>query len=780
LRPPLYRIAIRAIIMTSAPDAEHPERVKSNKPTENGIVKQPFQEHTKEHQKESADFERSKSVSAVEAEDTLLPQDLPATEPEMLSKVKQESTEILEEHAAPKSDDAIVDGEAEDKLLSQDIPNTEPEVLSKVNQESTEILDDLAAPKIDDAIVDGMKLEDSPKREDSSEGMIMGDGKEDAVESETHSVGKEKERTDENRVERETVNNIGINKSPSEGKTHEESGIGMSGKVDDSRLENGDDAKDPKWNSKENQVSVQELCAFYEASATPPIKSSTTSLASLDENKEDEIEKLEDMETEQNKSSCIKQNEGNQSIATTVDIPVPKTEIVADQMKEDQDFATQTLIMDLQTAVQEHLNGREDAIERAKKSEGRVKHLEESLKSKKALETELKETKVLLESVSSDREHLLAELEKLRTNRDDHERKQIVLSNRLNDAKKKEAVKANLAEKLEDEIRVLKHELESVRVKLGKTEAVKKKLFEENSSIKGKYEQQLKKLESNVSEEKRLNDERKKKMKAFVENKQEELRDARSQNDELNLELSQTNRSLREHHSRWKQLHAQWVQSQTRNRELQRDINRMKKESENMSRLGDRMNEKLSQSAQETEEHKNKRMNAKQELMSLLATLETEREVSSKLQDSIKFTFTPKALSQQQILKESLRDFEQELENLSQRLGKTLPHMNATPVEMLDDEEEEEDKGGNGNRRSRSEIDSVHLLGNLEDETQRVSKCIMAMASKIERLHMLISQRGDRSCATVLTDILSGVAIASEETTSMTGSNYGHVPTVNH
>merc|ERR1740124_722357 len=200
-----------------------------------------------------------------------------------------------------------------------------------------------------------------------------------------------------------------------------------------------------------------------------------------------------------------------------------------------------------------------------------------------------------------------------------------------------------------------------------------------------------------------------------------------------------------------------------------------------MSRLGDRMNQKLSQSAQETEEHKNKRMNAKQELMSLLSTLEIEREVSSKLRDSIKFTFTPKALSQQQILKESLRDFERELENLSQRLGKTLPHMNETPVEMLNDEDEkEENKVSNGNRRSRSEIDTSHLLSNLEDETQRVSQCIMAMASKIERMHMVISQRGDRSCATVLTDILSGVAITSEEATSMTSSHYGQVPTVNH
>jgi len=602
----------------------------------------------------------------------------------------------------------------------------------------------------------------------NKENQVSGDDTEIKVELETDELIKETGKIDENHREKKTANDEMI-KSPPECP-------GTPGSVNDSK-EDGDDAKNLKQTKKENQVSVQDLCAFYEGAVTSP-KSSNTSVASSAENKDDEIEKLEKRKIEQTRNDSTRHDEGEKSNAAMLETP---KEVVSDQVKEDEAFETQTLIMDLQGAVQAHLNGREDAMERAKKAEDRAKELEEILKSMKNLETELKETKLSLESVSSDREHLLVELEKLRENRDDHERKQIVLSNRLNGAKKKEAAKANLAEKLEDETRILKHELENTRVKFDKTEAAKKIILDENNSMKGKYEQQLKNLESSVSEEKRLNDERKKKMKVFVENKQEELRDARSQNDELNLELSQTNRSLREHHSRWKQLHAQWVQSQTRNRELQRDINRMKKESENMSRLGDRMNQKLSQSAQETEEHKNKRMNAKQELMSLLSTLEIEREVSSKLRDSIKFTFTPKALSQQQILKESLRDFERELENLSQRLGKTLPHMNETPVEMLNDEdEEEENKVSNGNRRSRSEIDTSHLLSNLEDETQRVSQCIMAMASKIERMHMVISQRGDRSCATVLTDILSGVAITSEEATSMTSSHYGQVPTVNH
>ena len=477
--------------------------------------------------------------------------------------------------------------------------------------------------------------------------------------------------------------------------------------------------------------------------------------------------------------------------ATMVELPPIEPTSYESAVQDDTgpDAATQALILDLQASIQEHLDEREAVNERARKAEARVEQLEVVVQAKYQLEKELKETTESLSSAVADREHLLRELDKLREDRDEHERKQIVLSNRLNAAKKQEAAKANLAESLDDNVQVLKHDLEKTKKEFQETTAKKEQLSEQLKTTAEDYEQRLKKVEAHLSEERRLNDDRKKKMKSFVENKQEEVRDAKSQHDELNMELSQTNRSLREHHARWKQLHAQWVQSQTRNRELQRDINRMKKESENMSRRDDQLSVKLSQRAQETETHKNKRLTAKQEIMTVLETLEAEREVSSKLQDSIKFTFTPKALSQQQILKESLRDFEHELTRLSQRLGKPLPPSHDTPAETfaLEHDDEDGDIEGGG-RRSRSQIDSTHLLSNLEDETQRVSQCIMALTSNIERLHILIAQSGERTCTTLLADLLAGASAASsEEATTMAGPriglgtfrSYGQVPTAN-
>jgi chromosome segregation ATPase len=250
-------------------------------------------------------------------------------------------------------------------------------------------------------------------------------------------------------------------------------------------------------------------------------------------------------------------------------------------------------------------------------------------------------------------------------------------------------------------------------------------------------------------------------MKVFIETKQEEIRLGKVQTDELTAELEQTNRLLREQTSRWKQLHAQWAQSQTRNRELQRDLNRIKKDSDDMHKIGDKMEMKLSRSAQETEEHKTKRLTAKHELMTVLRTLEGEREVSCKLRDSIKFTFTPKALSQQQLLKESLQEFEVELQNLSGRLGR--PYLSPTDPPNLFSADDSADGQTNDVAsvtndedadeaesvlKNKSAIDSTHLISNLENETPRVSQswhlrlassacmlCWKAMALRLVLLH---------------------------------------------
>jgi hypothetical protein len=169
----------------------------------------------------------------------------------------------------------------------------------------------------------------------------------------------------------------------------------------------------------------------------------------------------------------------------------------------------------------------------------------------------------------------------------------------------------------------------------------------------------------------------------------------------------------------------------------------------------DKMEMQMAKSAQEATLHKTKRLTAKHELMTVLRTLDSERELSSKLRDSIKFTFTPKALSQQQLMKEALKDLERELWQLSRRLGRPLPPSPSNLFSLQEEETVDEETSG---KKSRSEIDTEHLLSNLEDETQRVSQCIMALRSSIERMHMVLNEDGERNCVGVLQDILSAAS----------------------
>jgi myosin heavy subunit len=446
------------------------------------------------------------------------------------------------------------------------------------------------------------------------------------------------------------------------------------------------------------------------------------------------------------------------------------------------------LLVELQSSLQDHMLRQAEAEDRARRAKERLAVLEKELRSKVNVEEELKVLKVSMMAVVSDKGHLELELAKLRMARDDHERKEIVLSNRLNAAKKKESVKANLAEQFQEEARELGAELATTQEKLKNTQDALEKSERELRKTREDVAKRVNVAETALSEERRLNDDRKRKMKVFVETKQEEIRLGKVQTDELTAELEQTNRLLREQTGRWKQLHAQWVQSQTRNRELQRDLNRIKKDSDDMHKIGDKMEMKLSRSAQETEEHKNKRLTAKHELMTVLRTLEGEREVSSKLRDSLKFTFTPKALSQQQLLKESLQEFETELQNLSRRLGKPyLPPTDSVNLFSTDDtldsqadgvalasnDDDADNDAESVLMKNRSAIDSTHLISNLENETQRVSQCIMALTSSIERMHALLHVNGTQTCFTALTGLLTGSSSGSATTTS-NGSSLSH------
>lgn len=407
------------------------------------------------------------------------------------------------------------------------------------------------------------------------------------------------------------------------------------------------------------------------------------------------------------------------------------------------------------------------------------------------LEDQVEQHKASILQITISKTSIENEVSTLRTARDTHERTQMVLHNRLNDAKKKEAQRSTVASRLQVENTTLTEELAGKVLELKRMTTAKERLEGSLEKLKRKVVERVKSSDAALVEERNLNEERKRKMKAFVEHKAEELKGATILNDELRAELVETNGALTNVRNKVESVGEECTRVQNRNRDLVREVTRMKKNSEHLHQMGDNLELELHKSTQETEEHKSKRQTAKHEMMSMLRKLEAEQAVSTRLRDSVKFTFTPKALSQQQLLTESLQDFEANLFKLSRRLGKPLPPSPILEADGSDSgvgaenggtvgEAEASSRrgsgsatgtaGGGGSKNGKmkrgsslSELDTSRLLSNLECETQSVSKCIMALGGAVERLHVILDDSGDKSCVSTINKIFFAISEGKED-----------------
>jgi hypothetical protein len=443
--------------------------------------------------------------------------------------------------------------------------------------------------------------------------------------------------------------------------------------------------------------------------------------------------------------------------------------------------------------------------ETSRRSEARLalaksKQIEEEYTTfKTASKANLNKMTSSVEILTREKNAMETEVVEIREERDEQARKEMALTTRLNAAKKKEAVKANAAEHYGDQVDQLEFAVKEYGSQVESLTAERDQLKVELGEWKEYAEKRTKQLETALNDEKKLNDERKRKMKGFVEAKTEEVRSAKADYISLQTEMDQNSHSLTELNQRYKQLHAQWVQSQTRNRELQRDSMKMKKDSEKMHKVGGSLEARLSRSAQESEDHKNKRIHARNELMSVLAQLEAERSVNSRLQESIKMTFTPKALSQQQTIHEAMDDFEGALQKLSTRIGRPLPptfsndsnafsdkdSLVGGSSELQDSENDDtidNDESSNQGTVTLSEINTNRAVQKLENETQRVSQNIMKFSATIERMHGLLDGGGTKNCVDVLSQMLmmSGnatpaIAAGSPRRKSSGSQRYGQI-----
>lgn len=445
------------------------------------------------------------------------------------------------------------------------------------------------------------------------------------------------------------------------------------------------------------------------------------------------------------------------------------------EVEEKNDTPQNDLLLELQQSLQNQMAIRAEAEHKIRMQNAELDSYKEKLQEYSKMEDEVEKLRATLQQFIAEKSRLEQEVETLRNGREDLEQKEIVLNNRLNEAKKAEANKSNVAGRLESENIRLSSELDKLKEERDLTQKEKEKLESSMEKLKLKCVERVKMVEAALIEERNLNDERKKKMKVFVETKAEELRVAKGTSDELRSELKETKEALLNVRGKLEHVTKQHEITTTKNRELSRELNRMKKSSEQVSLGQVNLEMELHKSAQETEEHKNKRLTAKHELMTILRKLETEQAVSAKLRDSVKFTFTPKALSQQQLLNENLQDFESQLLKLSRRLGKALPP-SLNRIENEDDshgygddrqigmddangDNEDENVASQGKKKiSRSEWDTSRLVSTLDHETQKVSKAIMSFSNAVERMQSLLDDSGERTCVSTLTEMFSIMA----------------------
>ena len=439
----------------------------------------------------------------------------------------------------------------------------------------------------------------------------------------------------------------------------------------------------------------------------------------------------------------------------------------------------------LQENLQKQMTQRAEAEDAARRATSQATKLDEKFAVYD------KETSFKIEGLGDDLTNAMKEntamkdeLEQIRAERDEQARNEASLTNRLNSARKKEGEQAHAAEIFEQRTNQLQSELTQTTEKLATLTAERDLLKKDVANWKQFAEEKTKKVDNALKSERKQNDERKKKMKSFVEAKMEEVRLAKSDHLSLQTELDQTNQSLKDLNQRFKQLHTQWVDSQTRCRELQRDITRMKTDSEKLSKVGGAMEAKLSRSAMEAEDHKNKRLAAKNELMAMLRQLETEKEVNNRLRDTIKDTFTTKALSQQQTMSEALDSFEGALQRLALRLNRPVPpRLDTNSVE----EQTTNDDGLTVERDNLkfggSDANTTLLLNKLDTETKRVTNYTMTFMENVDRMNVLVDGSSNRGCVDALQKLIGGPAISSsDERTAMTGlrmnrgPKYGQVP----
>ncbi|CAJ1970285.1 unnamed protein product [Cylindrotheca closterium] len=405
------------------------------------------------------------------------------------------------------------------------------------------------------------------------------------------------------------------------------------------------------------------------------------------------------------------------------------------------------LIEDLNSKLQTEMSKRQDSETTAKKTKEKLDKVAEQFN---ALQTTSKERllqmKGAIDKLMQSNKKMEEEIIGIREERDEQGRRLSSNTTQLHEAKKNAAIKVNAAEHYELKMNELDAELKQTKDKMAQIKFERDRFRKELGNWKKYAEDRNKQLEGQLKHEKKLNEERKRRMKFFVEAKTEEARSSNVDNVSLQAELDQTTRSLKDFNQRYKQLHSQWVQAQTRNRELQRDMAKMKNDSEKMSKVGGTLEAKLSRYSNEIEDHKSKRLAAKNELMTVIAKLEEEKKASARVKDFVKGTIIPKVLLQHQVLQESADHFEGGIRQLALRFGREFSSLRRKSNGKPDPLSDWKPKTLEEIQAMIGDANTARILSKLEDETQRVNEQVSNVSTSAGQLESLLVAPTTKGC----------------------------------
>ena len=233
---------------------------------------------------------------------------------------------------------------------------------------------------------------------------------------------------------------------------------------------------------------------------------------------------------------------------------------------------------------------------------------------------------------------------RLLLHQEEHSQQLSLYQNRAIEAKNRESNKSLLAAQLQQDILQLQSQLDVLNQQLALVTQARDTLEQSMDLIK---QLSLEKVHAAVQawrDERALNEERKEKMKSFIEAKAHELAHTQRNVEQVRVELTQSNDALVTVRKKLDDLTLQHQGDQMRIRELAKDNLKLKKNTQQLSLLGDTLETKLHQTTQEREEQKHKRLEARHELMTLLRKLEAEQAQTELFKEALTLSLTPKAV----------------------------------------------------------------------------------------------------------------------------------------